>query len=116
MNILIYVDKATVDRNSLAVFEGEERVGWFYVVRRKHEGESELEEIATVQIFHGPLSFGKQDVVVRWDPAESMVGLLIRGDVWCVVDRATGTVCQDDYVDGARSAVPDVLKARFNSH
>jgi hypothetical protein len=92
------------------VFEYDGEVGYFYLHdMSRDEGRRVL---AAIRVVVTKPDFDQDSIQIRWDKAETRVGLFIRAALWAAFDTKSGTACGGDYAAGAQPGVPkDVADA-----
>jgi hypothetical protein len=64
-----------------------------------------------IHIASGQRDFDQQDLEIRWDADERVVGLLIRGRPWAAFDASSGSAHGGDYSADGDPAVPLAIQA-----
>jgi hypothetical protein len=95
------------------VFEFDGETAYFYLYDQTCGRDQMV--IDHIHILSGKPDFEARDVVVRWDDAENIVALLIKGDVWAVFEPRTRRKHGGDYKLNGVSAVPVEIALRFDS-
>ena len=101
--------RSTGDR--AGIFEYENGTGYFYLYgTEEREGRKVL---AAIQILAGPPDFTQQDIAVRWDPSEKVVGLFINDQLWAVFDLQSGAKYGGNYRSGGQPEIPIEVAEAF---
>ncbi|MFS8067430.1 MAG: DUF2251 domain-containing protein [Byssovorax sp.] len=97
-------------RDLAGVFEYDGETGYFYLY--ECGGDAGQKVAGAILILSGAADFAQTDLVVRWEAGETMVGLLICGQLCAVFDAARGIKCGGNYCRGAQTHMPsEVLRA-----
>ena len=92
------------------VFEYDGETGYFYLYDTRNEETRKV--VDAIPVMNREPDCAETDLAVRWDSAERMVGLFIRGALWAVFDDKTGTKYGGHYHAHSRPEVPDeIIKA-----
>lgn len=87
------------------MFEHDGRVAYFYRYDRSAEGEERI--TGSVHVFFDPAIVRERDVSVRWNAAETAVGLFLRGELRAVFTE------DREYAGDAGAAIPAAIVASF---
>ena len=93
------------------VFEYDGDTGYFYLYDT--EATKGQKVVGAINLLTAPADFGEEDILIRWDANEMMVGLFIREQLWAVFDTGTGTKYGGNYVADGQSKVPNEVVKRF---
>jgi hypothetical protein len=105
-------DSAVRSAGDLAgVYEYDGETGYFYLYDTRKEDEHRI--VGAISVFTGTSELKERDIVIRWDPTESMVGLFIRGQLWAVFDGERGTEYGGHYRENGQPGVPDEITKVF---
>src|SRR5260370_33331884 len=99
--------------NQAGVFEYDGETGYFYLYETKgHQGQKVR---AATHVLTGTPDFEEGDIAIRWDPAETIVGLFIHGHLWAAFDGRTGAKYGGDYRPNARPEIRVEITHYFES-
>jgi hypothetical protein len=68
------------------VFEFDGETGFFYLYEVQAQPGRKV--VGAIHIVNGLPDFNQQDISIRWDKTESMVGFFIRSRIWAVFDAS----------------------------
>lgn len=94
------------------VFEFEADAAYFYLYETTGAQGSKI--VAAIRILSGTPDFASDDVEVRWDRGENIVGLLIRSQLWAAFDCRTNEKFGGDYRPGATASIPTPIVRAFD--
>jgi hypothetical protein len=93
------------------VFEFDGDTSYFYLYR---VGTSEGNKVVdAIKVSVGEPDYSESDIEIRWSAGESLVSLLIAGQICAVFDCDGAQKFGGDYVAGAASKVPPGILARL---
>lgn len=92
------------------VFEYDGEVAYFYLYDLASDEGRRI--AASIHILSAEPDFVETDLAIRWDAAEELVGLLIRGKAWAAFHAPSRTKFGGDYTQGAESLVPTEIATR----
>lgn len=87
-----------------AFFEYDFDTGYFYLCKMRSKGN--LKIISHNHILSGTPDFKERDVIIKWDPTETKVGLYIRDQLWAVFDVETNAKYGGNYRSGNKLNIP----------
>jgi hypothetical protein len=95
-------ESAVRSKGDLAgVFEYDGETGYFYLYTPGNSGRI----LDSIHVFSGKPDFARQDIAVRWNRLEQMVGLFIRGELWALFAEPWPTKYGGNYSPGGTSPV-----------
>ena len=107
-----YVKSITRSAGDLAgVFEFDEDTNYFYLYNTS--GDAGQKVLAAIHIMSGTPDFDAEDVAIRWDHNETVVGLFIRSKLWAVFDSKTGMKHGGNYQAQAQPNIPSEISSIF---
>jgi hypothetical protein len=95
------------------VFEYDGETGYFYLYDL--HGKEGHKVAAAIQVVSGSPDFHKEDVAIRWDASERMVGLFIKQQLWAVFDGKTRVKYGGNYQDNTQPSMPEAIVCAFES-
>lgn len=105
-------DSCTRRAGDLAgVFEYDAETGYFYLCHAK--GDDVVQILNFVSVTSTVPDFSAKDVVIRWDGAETHVGLFIKGVLWAVFDTERNAKYGGGYGPYRAPGIPMNLISRF---
>jgi len=93
------------------VFEYDGETGYFYLYEIRESQGNKV--VGAIRVLIGAPNFDDDDVSIRWDTAERMVGLFIRGKLWAAFDNISGARYGGHYGSAEQAAIPETLKEAF---
>ena len=69
--------------------------------------------VDAIHVASGAPGFGKDDIRVEWDPTETRVGLLIRGQLWAAFDSVARVRYGGDYNPNGQPEIPTKIMQSF---
>jgi hypothetical protein len=94
------------------VFEYSDGVGYFYLYNVEADPDHKI--VTSVYITNEVPDFTEEDVCIRWDVTERIVGLFIRDHLWAAVDVDTQEAFGGNYQAGVRPGLSAGIEARWN--
>jgi hypothetical protein len=101
--------RSTGDRG--AWFECDDQVGYFYLCDMSASGDPTIVDALRVHV--GAPDFVQQDVELRWDATEQLVGLFVRDSLLAAFDVDAQHGYGGANQGGARASIPDEVRRRF---
>jgi len=103
---------ATRSAGDLAgVFEFDEDTSYFYLYNTAKDAGQKV--LGAIHIMSGTPDFDAEDITIRWDHNETVVGLFIRSKLWAVFDSKTGMKHGGNYRARAQPNIPSEISSIF---
>jgi hypothetical protein len=91
------------------VFEYDGETGYFYLYAVVSNTEGTV--LGAIRVLTSPPDFLDDELAVRWENTENVVGLFIRHQPWAAFACDTGTAYDGDYRPGSQAEIPgDVVE------
>lgn len=94
------------------VFEYDGDTCWFYLYLPRA---STNRILATVHVCDGCADLNANDILVRWNEQEQLLGLFIRGTLWAAFDATSDLGFGGKYRPGSEPSVPSWMTAAFKA-
>jgi hypothetical protein len=107
----IFESEARAAGDLAGVFDYDGEVAYFYLYELL--GDEGQKVRAAQQILSGEPDFAASDLTVRWNSAEELVGLFIRGELWAAFHADSRASFGGNYRPGADSSVPGEIATLF---
>ena len=105
----IYLSSVRSGGDRGAVFEWDGATGRFYLCATAPVDAPQI--LKQIHIVSGRLEFSEQDLEIRWDARERVVGLLVHGRPWAAFDASSDSAFGGDYTATGNPDVPLALQA-----
>jgi hypothetical protein len=103
-------ESATRSAGDLAgVFEFDGDTSYFYLY--KNSGDSGQKVLEAIHIMSGSPDFNSEDIAIRWDRNETIVGLFIRSKLWAAFDCTTVMKHGGNYQPQAQPNIPSEISS-----
>ena len=106
-------ESATSSTGDMAgVFEFDDDTGYFYLY---DTGEAQGQKIlGAIQVLVGSPDFQQDDIAIRWNASDSMVGLFVRDQLWAAFDVKNGAKYGGNYSASGSPEIPKEISRKFN--
>lgn len=95
------------------VFEFDGVAGYFYLYETK--GAEGRKVVAAIQVVTGSPDFRQEDVTIRWDASERIVGLFVRQRLWAAFDGDARAKYGGNYRADTQPLIPAEIVHVFES-
>ena len=104
---------ARSSQDQAGVFEYDRDVGYFYLYETGANNDKKI--VAAIRILVGEPDFNEEDVAIRWNSSENIVGLFIRNQLWAAFNLQTGAKHGGNYCTDNQPMIPVEISDVFKS-
>ena len=95
------------------VFEFNGKTGYFYLYEL--EGKERQKVLRAIKVLSRAPDFSQEEVEIRWDSDEQVVGLFFQNHLVAVFDAATGKTYGGELVSGRELNIPTLIHSIFDN-
>ena len=94
------------------VFECDDDTGYFYLYETG--GAQGQKILGAIQVLVGSPDFQQDDIAIRWNAIDSLVGFFVRSQLWAAFDVKNGAKYGGNYRSGGSPEIPKEISRAFD--